>query len=61
MIIVDNVVRDGDVINGDTEDAGTQGVRRFFDRVSTSALVTSTAIQTVGLKGYDGFTISIVN
>jgi predicted O-methyltransferase YrrM len=61
MIIVDNVVRDGDVINADTDDTGTQGVRRFFDRVSTSALVTSTAIQTVGVKGYDGFTLSIVN
>lgn len=61
MIIVDNVVRDGDVINADTDDTSTQGVRRFFDRVSTSALVTSTAIQTVGVKGYDGFTLSIVN
>jgi predicted O-methyltransferase YrrM len=61
MIIVDNVVRDGDVINDSTEDTGTQGVRRFFDRLSTSALVTSTAVQTVGVKGYDGFTVSIVN
>jgi len=61
MIIVDNVVRDGDVINDDTEDTGTHGVRRFFDRLSTSALVTSTAIQTVGVKGYDGFAVSIVN
>ena len=61
MIIVDNVVRDGDVINDATEDTGTQGVRRFFDKLSTSALVTSTAIQTVGVKGYDGFTVSIVN
>jgi predicted O-methyltransferase YrrM len=61
MIVVDNVVRDGDVVNDDTEDTGTQGVRRFFDRLSTSALVTSTAIQTVGVKGYDGFAVSIVN
>lgn len=61
MIIVDNVVRDGDVINDDSDDAGTQGVRRFFDKLSSSALVTSTAIQTVGSKGYDGFTLSIVN
>jgi predicted O-methyltransferase YrrM len=61
MIIVDNVVRDGDVINSDTEDTGTQGVRRFFDKLSASPLVTSTAVQTVGVKGYDGFTVSIVN
>ena len=61
IIVVDNVVRDGDVINDETEDTATQGVRRFFERLSTSALVTSTAIQTVGVKGYDGFAVSIVN
>jgi|SRR6185312_3763825 len=61
IIIVDNVVRDGDVINADTDDTGTQGVRRYFDKLATSQLVTTTAIQTVGVKGYDGFAISRVN
>lgn len=61
IIVVDNVVRDGDVINAESDDTSTQGVRRFFDKLVTSSLVTTTAIQTVGVKGYDGFTVSMVN
>ena len=60
MIVVDNVVRDGDVINDDTEDTGTQGVRRFFEKLAATSLVTATAIQTVGVKGYDGFALSVL-
>jgi predicted O-methyltransferase YrrM len=61
IIVVDNVVRDGDVINVESDDASTQGVRRFFDKLATNSLVTTTAIQTVGVKGYDGFAVSMVN
>lgn len=61
IIVVDNVVRDGDVINADSNEASTQGVRRFFDKLAASSLVTTTAIQTVGVKGYDGFAVSMVN
>ena len=61
LIVVDNVVRDGDVADAESEDQSTIGVRRFFDMVSVTPSVTCTAIQTVGLKGYDGFSIAIVN
>lgn len=61
IIVVDNVVRDGDVINAESDDTSTQGVRRFFDKLATGSLVATTAIQTVGVKGYDGFTVSMVN
>lgn len=61
LIMVDNVVRDGSVIDAGSDDPSTQGVRRLFDMLSTSSRVTSTAIQTVGVKGYDGFALAIVN
>ena len=61
MIMVDNVVRDGSVIDAESDDLSTQGVRSLFDMLSTSSRVTSTAIQTVGVKGYDGFALAIVN
>ena len=61
MIMVDNVVRDGDVINADSDDPSTQGVRSFFDTVSTTPRVTCTAIQTVGVKGHDGFALLLVS
>jgi predicted O-methyltransferase YrrM len=61
LIMVDNVVRDGAVIDAGSDDPDTQGVRRFFDALSDDSRVTATAIQTVGLKGYDGFALAVVN
>lgn len=61
LIIVDNVVRDGDVADAESDDPSTRGVRRFLDMVSVTSRVTATAIQTVGVKGYDGFSIAVVN
>lgn len=60
IIIGDNVVRDGAVIDQNSIDSRVLGVRSFVDDLSTSSKLTSTAIETVGVKGYDGFTISIV-
>ncbi|HJQ11643.1 MAG TPA: O-methyltransferase [Gemmatimonadaceae bacterium] len=57
LIIVDNVVRDGEVINGRSKDPSVQGVRRFLKELGRDSRVTGTAIQTVGSKGYDGFAI----
>jgi predicted O-methyltransferase YrrM len=57
VIIVDNVVRDGRVIDSKSDDPDIQGVRRFLEMVGANATVSGTAIQTVGLKGYDGFAI----
>ena len=57
IIIVDNVVRDGRVVDSKSDDPDIEGVRRFLEMVGANATVSGTAIQTVGLKGYDGFAI----
>jgi predicted O-methyltransferase YrrM len=60
LIIVDNVVRDGNVIDPASRDTSVQGVRRFNEVLADEKRVTATAIQTVGSKGYDGFAIALV-
>ncbi|HEX3533687.1 MAG TPA: O-methyltransferase [Gemmatimonadaceae bacterium] len=57
LIVVDNVVRDGRVIDSTTDDQDILGIRRFLEMAGTNPVVSATAIQTVGLKGYDGFAI----
>jgi predicted O-methyltransferase YrrM len=61
LIIIDNVVRDGTVINSDSNDPSVQGVRRLNELIAAEPRVTATAIQTVGSKGYDGFAMVLVN
>jgi len=60
LIVVDNVVRDGAVIDGDSTDPSIQGVRRFVELLRLKSGASGTAIQTVGIKGYDGFAIVLV-
>jgi len=60
LIIVDNVVRDGAVIDADSTDPSILGVRRFVEMLRVRSGVSGTAIQTVGIKGYDGFAIMLV-
>ncbi|HEX4100100.1 MAG TPA: O-methyltransferase [Pseudonocardiaceae bacterium] len=60
VIIVDNVVRGGKVLDAHSEDADVQGVRRLNEVMAADPSVTATAIQTVGAKGYDGFAIAVV-
>ncbi len=59
LIVVDNVIRGGAVIDADGDDA-VKGVRAFNDLVAREPRVTATAIQTVGAKGYDGFAMVLV-
>jgi predicted O-methyltransferase YrrM len=59
-VIVDNVVRDGALVDADSQDPGALGMRRFHELLSRTAGVSATTIQTVGLKGYDGFTLALV-
>ena len=61
LIIVDNVVREGAVVDSGSDDPSVQGVRRFYDMLAAESRVSATAIQTVGSKGYDGFAIALVN
>jgi predicted O-methyltransferase YrrM len=60
LIVVDNVVRGGAVIDADSTDPSVQGVRRFVELLRAEKRVSGTAIQTVGIKGYDGFAIMLV-
>jgi predicted O-methyltransferase YrrM len=60
LIIVDNVVREGKVIDATSDSQTVQGIRRFLDRLAAEPRVTATAVQTVGSKGYDGLAIALV-
>ena len=60
LIVIDNVARQGKVIEADTDDASIQGIRRAVDRIAGDARVSATAIQTVSSKGYDGFILAVV-
>jgi predicted O-methyltransferase YrrM len=61
VIIVDNVVRKGAVTDAHTTDPSVQGVRRLNAMLASEKRVSATTIQTVGSKGYDGFTLAVVN
>jgi predicted O-methyltransferase YrrM len=61
LILVDNVIRDGAVIDADSADASVQGVRKLNEMMSANGRLTATVIQTVGVKGYDGLAIALVN
>ena len=60
VIVADNVVRNGAVADRSSTDASVRGVQEYLDLISKDSRLTSSALQTVGSKGYDGFAISIV-
>lgn len=60
IIFADNVVRSGGVLDADSDDANIQGVRRFIEMLGREKRVTSTVMQAVGPKGYDGFALILV-
>ena len=60
LIVADNVVRGGAVVDATSGDPRVQGVRRFFDLLAAEPRVTATAIQTVGSKGWDGVALALV-
>jgi predicted O-methyltransferase YrrM len=59
LIVVDNVVRGGSVVD-DGGDAAVQGTRGLFDLIAAEPRLTGTAVQTVGSRGYDGFALALV-
>ncbi len=66
LIVVDNVVREGAILDSDADDPtvgneGIRGIRRFFELLAAERGVDATAIQMVGSKGYDGFALAIVD
>ncbi len=60
LIVVDNVVRRGEIANVDADNASTQGVQRLLYSLKDDRRVDATALQTVGSKGYDGLLLAIV-
>jgi predicted O-methyltransferase YrrM len=60
LIVVDNVVRGGGVIDADSPDPNIQGTRQAHELLATHPRLVATAIQTVGSKGHDGFAIAVV-
>ena len=61
LIVVDNVVREGDVLDAGSPDAVIQGVRRMNERIAAEPRVSATTLQTVGAKGYDGLAFVLVD
>ena len=61
LIVVDNVIRKGTIVDAESEDADVQGMRSFLAKAAAMpAGVTGTVLQTVGSKGYDGFALLLV-
>jgi predicted O-methyltransferase YrrM len=60
LIIADNVIRKGAVIDPASDDSRVQAVRRLHELIAAEPRVSATVIQTVGTKGYDGFTFALV-
>ena len=60
VIIADNVVRGGAVVDADSHDANVRGLREFVQMISDDARLDATALQTVGEKGWDGLIMAVV-
>jgi predicted O-methyltransferase YrrM len=60
VIVLDNVIREGDILNARSRDPAVVGTRRLHELLASEPRLSATAIQTVGDKGYDGFAIAIV-
>ena len=60
LIVTDNVVREGAIVDAASTDSAVQGVRTMFERMAVGPRLSATVIQTVGSKGYDGFTLALV-
>ena len=59
-IIVDNVVREGGILDQDSDDERVQGTRRLFEMLADEPRLDATAVQTVGAKKWDGFVLALV-
>ena len=60
LIVADNVIRHGSIIDDENSKPAVQGLRRFYDLVTAEPIVSITALQTVGIYGHDGFAIAVV-
>jgi len=60
LIVIDNVIREGEIANPTSADPSVQGTRAMFDLIAANPRLQATALQTVGSKGYDGFALALV-
>jgi predicted O-methyltransferase YrrM len=60
LIVADNVVRDGSLADGESADEATRAQRRLHEMLRDEPRVSATTVQTVGVKGYDGFLLALV-
>jgi predicted O-methyltransferase YrrM len=61
VIVIDNIVRHGALVDPDSDDPGARGMRKVSELIASEAGVSATLIQTVGNKGYDGFLLALVD
>ncbi len=61
LIVADNVIREGKVMDANTKDEMVKGARRFNEFLATVPEVTATIVQTVGSKIHDGMALAVVN
>ena len=60
LVIVDNVVREGRILDAGSTDAAVRGTRRTYDLLGSHPRLRATVVQTVGSKGHDGFALALV-
>lgn len=60
VIVIDNVVRKGQIVDATSTDTSVRGMQRFLDALANDSRVNATGLQTVGRKGYDGFVLAVV-
>lgn len=61
VLVFDNVVREGRIVDAETSSAYIRAMRQLYESIATESRVSATAIQTVGVKGHDGFCVAVVN
>ena len=61
LIVLDNVVREGELANAASTDPSVRGSRDAFELIAGNPRLSATALQTVGAKGYDGFALMILD
>ena len=59
LFVIDNVIREGEVADAASADPRVQGIRKLNEAMAAEPRITATTMQTVGSKGYDGFTLAI--
>ena len=60
LIVIDNVIREGEIADAHSDDPSVQGTRAMFEMLAANPRLEATALQTVGSKGYDGFAMARV-